>query len=148
MTWVTTFFYVEQGIADPYQVQGKFEIYILAKNTAIFVFILSVFSNVRMGKGFKKVLSKVSAATLFIYLIHMLYLNAFIHEDWLLDSGLNYFTIACIYTAVIYVSAFILSFLFLQLIPWVRMRNAVLDAVWPDRKIWNGGKHGKNYKRA
>ena len=140
MTWITTFFYVEKGIADPYQVQGKFELYVLAKNTAIFVFILSVFSKVRMGKGFKKVLSKVSAATLFIYLVHMMYLNVFLHEEWLLDSGLSYFKIALIYTGVIYFSAFIISFMFLQLIPWTRMRNVVLDAVWPNRRIWNGGR--------
>ena len=143
LVWVSTYFYVEKGEPDPYYIQGKFEIYILAKNTALFVFVLTLFSKVKWGKVAKKIISKVSAATLFIYLSHLLCLNMFLKEGWLLDSGYSYFTVAWIWIGVTYVAAFLFSFLFLQLIPWTRMRNVVLDAVWPNRKIWNGGRKKK-----
>ena len=141
LTWVTTFFYVETGQPDPYFIQGKFEIYVLAKNTALFVFVLTLFSKVRWGKVAKKIISKVSGATLFIYLSHLLCLNAFMHEEWLLNSGYNLFWIACLYIIVIYTATFLFSLIFLQLIPWTYMRNIVLDALWPNRRIWKGGKH-------
>ena len=143
LTWVTTFFYVETGDPNPYLIQGKFEIYVLAKNTALFVLVLSVFSKVRWKKVAKVIISKVSGATLFIYLSHLLCLNAFIHEEWLLDSGYNLFWIACIYILITYVEAFLFSLIFLQLIPWTYMRNIVLDTIWPNRRIWNGGRKKK-----
>ena len=138
---VSTYFYVKTGEPDPYIIQGKFEIYVLAKNTALFVLVLTLFSKVKMGNVVKKIVSKVSAATLFIYLSHVLLLNAFMHEEWLFDTGMSFFGIACIYIAIAYVAAFLFSYLFLQLIPWTYLRNNVLDALWPNRRIWNGGRH-------
>ncbi len=141
MIWLTTFFYVETGATNPDRLQEKFTIGVLAKNTAIFVFVLTVFSKVKISGVFQIVLSKISAATLFIYLSHILFMKILLQEEWLFESGLSWFSIACIYIVVIYFGAFILSLLFLQLIPWTRMRNVVLDALWPNRTIWTGGRH-------
>lgn len=138
--WLTAFLYIETGSPNPNEVHEKFLIGIFAKNTAIFVFVLTVFSKIKMGNVFKLILSKISAATLFIYLSHVAFLRVFLQEEFLFGTGLGWFKIACIYTIVIYIIGFILSLLLLQLIPWTRMRNVVLDLVWPNRKIWNGGR--------
>ena len=118
----------------------KFTLGILAKNTALFVFVTNFFSKVNFSKIVKRVLSKLSAATLFIYLCHIVFMYVYFHEGWLLGDGCNYFLVACIYTVVTYLAGFTISLVFLQSIPWTRMRNVVLDAVWPNRTIWTGGR--------
>lgn len=118
----------------------KFTIGVLAKNTALFVFIITFFSSVNFSSKCKKILSKISAATLFIYLSHVVLMYVFFHEGWLIGEGNNLVITCCIYTITIYCAGFVFSYIFLQSIPWTKWRNVVLDAVWPNRKIWNGGR--------
>lgn len=140
MIWMTTFFYIEKGATDSLLIQDKFIIGTLAKNTALFIAVIAVFSKIEMSKCFKKVLSKLSSATLFIYLSHMVLLDVFMQTHWLMDSIGDKFLVGCIYIAVIYISGFLFSLIFLQMIPWTKMRNTILDIVWPNRRIWNGGR--------
>jgi len=141
MIYLTAFFYQETGATNLAEIQSRFTIGVLAKNTALFVFLLTVFSKVKWRKAARVVISKVSAATLFIYLSHILFVRVLIQERWLMDGEMDLFQVGCIDIAVVYVFGFLISLLFLQLIPWTQMRNVVLDAVWPGRRIWNGGKH-------
>ena len=136
-----TYIYKTTGATNPDPFRTKFTVGLLAKNSAIFIFVLTLFSKVRMGDRFKRILTKVSGSTLFIYLSHILMLYILLQERWLLDTGLNMFLIACIYIAVIYLAGFLFSLIFLQSIPWIKARDIVLDAVWPDRRIWRGGPH-------
>ena len=138
--WCTTFLYVETGNPNETVLIGKFSIGILAKNTALFVFVITVFSRIKMSSGFKKLLSKISAATLFIYLSHVVLMRIFLQEEWLFDTSMSIPLISIVWAVVIYFVLFLVSLLFLQMIPWARMRNCVLDAVWPNRRIWNGGR--------
>ena len=124
------------GINNPIEFLGKFTIGILAKNTALFILVITLFSKVRMGKAFKIVLSKISAATLFVYLYHMVPLRIIFKEQWLFVDGFPTFKNLFLYIFLIYAAGIIISFLFLQLIPWVKMRNVILDLVWPNRKLW------------
>ncbi|MGX8773420.1 MAG: acyltransferase [Bacillota bacterium] len=145
--WGTTYIYVETGVVNPYPMQDKFIIGILAKNTALFVFVINLFSKIRMAGWFKAFISKLSAATLFIYLSHVAFLHLFIENGWFLDGRYNYVLLTLVCSLAVYFAGFIISLLFLQLIPWTRMRNVILDAVWPRRKIWTGGRSKKQKER-
>lgn len=141
--YLTEFFYIKTGNVNPDKLQGKFTIGIFAKNTAIFLFVITVFSNIRLPHWIKKFVSKLSAATLFIYLVHILILVIFIENEFLFSDGSITFGAACIYAILIYCIGFLFSLLFLQFIPWVKMRNVVIDTVWPKRTIWTGGRKKK-----
>ena len=145
--WGTTYIYVNTGAVNPYPMQDKFIIGILAKNTALFVFITTLFSKIRMAGWFKKFISKLSAAALFIYLSHVAFLHLFVENAWFLDGRYNYVTLTLICTFAIYFAGFLISLIFLQLIPWTKMRNAVLDAVWSSRRIWTGGRSAKQKEK-
>ena len=132
--------YVNAANPDPALIQDKFAIGILAKNTAIFIFVITLFSKIRMHKAFTFVLSKISAATLFIYLFHPVALKVLFKNQCFFVDELPVFKTAVLDTLIAYFAGVVISIVLLQLIPWVKMKNLVLDAVWPTRKIWNGGK--------
>lgn len=145
--WGTTYIYVNAGITNPYPMQDKFIIGILAKNTALFVFVITLFSKIKMAGWFKKFISKLSSATLFIYLSHVVFLHVFVENAWFMDGRYDYVLLVFICSLAVYFTGFIISLLFLQLIPWTRMRNTILDAIAPDRKIWTGGRSPKQKER-
>ena len=138
--YVSYYVFKNTGISNPNDFYQKFNIGIFLKNNALFVAVITLFSRVRFKKVARVIISKLSAATLFIYLYHFVPFLSFLKEEWLFVDGLPTVKSLVVYIAIIYVGGFLISLFFLQLIPWVRMRNAVLDLVWPNRRIWNGGR--------
>lgn len=133
-------YYRNGGIGEMPEIYGKFVIGSFLKDIALFIFVITVFSNKRIEGVAKVIISKLSAATLFIYLCHWGILAVFFRNQFLLETGWNLVVIAIIFAVLAYVIGFIFSLIFLQSIPWTRMRNVVLDAVWPNRTIWTGGR--------
>lgn len=117
-------------------IHSKFAIGNFLKTIAIFVLVTTVLADIKLSAKVKKLISKLSASTLFIYLFHWMLMMVLYHEGFLLSSGINVVAVDIIYIVLIYVTGFILSFVFLQCIPWVKMRNIVLDKFWPNRTIY------------
>lgn len=136
-------YYYACGGGEFRPIYDKFVIGSFTKDIAVFVLITTVFSNKNIEGVVKVIISKLSSATLFIYLCHWGILIVLFKTQFLLDTGWNLVVIAILYTITAYVLGFFFSLLFLQLIPWTRMRNVVLDAVWPNRTIWTGGRKKK-----
>lgn len=72
-SYMSSFVHAEADILVAYDLQDKFNIGILAKNTALFVLIINGFSNISIPHRVEIFLSKLSAATLFKSCFHILY---------------------------------------------------------------------------
>ena len=117
---------------------GKMMFGNVMKCTAIFLLFITLLENIRLGRIGRKIVTKLSAATLFIYLSHWMVLQFLLRQGWLLDGlGQEHIILTgFIYILTAYLAGFLFSLIFLQAIPWLKMRNAVLDALWPNRRIY------------
>lgn len=127
-----------QGVTDSPEFMAKFIFGNIFKCSAIFIFFTTLFDGVNPGKWGKKILSKLSGATLFIYLVHWMVVEFLLRHQFLISGVLeNHLIIAgFVYVFIAYALGALFSFLVLQTIPWKKMRNAVLDAIWPNRTIY------------
>ena len=71
---LNVFLYLKAGNFESGSIIHKFTITTFGKNTAIFLFIISFFSDIKLSDRTKKIISKISASTLFIYLAHWMIL--------------------------------------------------------------------------
>jgi surface polysaccharide O-acyltransferase-like enzyme len=118
----------------------KFTITTFFKNVALFLFIVTAFQRIKPTGVFKKILSRTSNSTLFVYLIHAFFLWIMMYGQWLWDTGIPAAVLALIYTVVTYVLGVLLS-VPVQAIPWKRMR----DGVW--RAIRSGASEKRRWRR-
>lgn len=142
--------YELQGVPDTPEFLGKFVAGNIFKCSAIFLFFTTAFRDIRLPQILKKILLKISNATLFIYLFHWMMIEFLIRHGWLMTGiWADHLILAgFIYVVSAYFVGFVFSALFLQGIPWKKMRDGVLNAVIPGRKARLAEKKGSSYEHS
>lgn len=137
-----------QGVMDTPDFLGKFVAGNIFKCSAIFLLFTTLFKDIRLPGAVKKVLLKISNATLFIYLFHWMMIEFLIRNGWLMTGWWTDHLILAgfIYVFSSYFVGFVFSALILQGIPWKKMRDAVLGAVIPGWKTRKDRKDRKDRK--
>jgi len=101
---------------------GKLTITSVIKNAAIFLFIVTVFQNVKL-KGIGRVfLTKLSNATLIIYLIHIIFLKITFNSGLFYPFGLNPAIGVVIHSTIVFLMGFVVAFAF-QSVPWKKIKD-------------------------
>lgn len=93
-------------------VTRKFTIVTFCKNVALFYFIVTTLRDHEFSRAGKKVLGKLSGATLIIYLIHWLFLQVMFDHQFLYGSGMSPWIGTWIYAGIAYVGGGIIAVLF------------------------------------
>jgi surface polysaccharide O-acyltransferase-like enzyme len=106
----------------------KFTITTFCKNTAIFLFFVTAFRNVKPKGVWKFLLKKASGSTLIVYLLHWLLIMIFMEYQWLWDSGIPPAVLVFVYVFTAYISSVVVASLF-HAVPWGKMRDGIWSAV-------------------
>ena len=130
--------YELQGNFESIEITRKFLAGNFLKCSALFLFLSTVLESIRLRRIWQIVLTKMSNATLFIYLFHWIFIQRLLESGWLL-SGFwadHLILVGFIYVFTTYFAGFLISVIFLQSIPWIKMRNKILDAFAPNRRFY------------
>lgn len=130
--------YKQTGMLGDPQVLGKLSAGNFFKCVGIFLFITTILDGINVTGLAKIIITKLSGATLFIYLSHWMGISFLISQKWLFHGFWQSHIVltAIIYIIVIYGAGFLFSVVFLQSIPWIGIRNKIFDAIAPNRTIY------------
>lgn len=133
-----------QGNFESIEITRKFLAGNILKCIALFVFLSTALEKMRLRRIWEIILSKMSNATLFIYLFHWMFIERLLETGWLLTGFWedHLILVGFIYVFVTYFAGFLFSLIFLQSIPWIRIRNKIFDAIAPNRRFYVTKKKG------
>lgn len=105
-------------------IMAKLTVLTFFRNTAIFLFIVTVFRKFEPTGVARKFLLKLSSATLIIYLAHMMVFGTFSHYGYYEWCGMGPIAAMVVLSVVTYLIGFAAAAVF-QLVPWRKMRDGV-----------------------